>query len=86
MGMAAGDASDMAQLGAAIVRLERQILGLGVPVERHDDKLGRLLAFTEPKQVEQGPKLHELLAELVRVTTDNPALLQRLALQIGRGA
>ena len=83
--MAAGEASDMAQLGATIVRLERRIEELAVVVERQDDKLDRLLALTAPEGAEQGPKLHELLAELVRVTTDNTALLQRFTLQLGRG-
>ena len=83
--MAAGEASDMAQLGAAVVRLERRIEELGAAVERQNDKLDRLIALTAPEEPEQGPKLHELLAELVRVTTDNTKLLQRLALQLGRG-
>ena len=84
--MAAGEASDMAQLGAAIVRLERRIEERAAAVAGQDDKLDRLLALTETEEAEQGPKLHELLAELVRITTDNTALLQRLALQLGRGA
>ena len=83
--MAVGEASDMAQLGAAIVRLERRIEELAAAVERQDDKLDRLLALTAPEEAEQGPKLQDLLAELVRVTTDNTALLQRVALQLGRG-
>ena len=83
--MAAGEASDMVQLGAAIVRLERRIEELVATVERQDDKLDRLLALTATEEAEQGPKLHELLAELVRITTDNTVLLQRLALQLGRG-
>ena len=83
--MAAGEVRDMAQLGAAIVRLERRIQELAAVVERQDDKLDQLLALTAPEEAEQGPKLHKLLAELVRVTTDNTALLQRLALQLGHG-
>ena len=83
--MAAGEASGVAQLGAAVVRLERRIEELAAAMEQQDDKLDRLLALTTPEEVEQGPKLHELLAELVRVTTGNTALLQRLALQVGRG-
>lgn len=82
--MAAGEASDMAQLGAAIVRLERRIEELASAVGRQDDKLDRLIALTAPEEAEQGPKLHDLLAELVRVTTDNAALLQRLAQQLAR--
>ncbi len=83
--MAVGEASDIAQLGAAIVRLGRRVEELVAAVERQQDKLDRLLALTAPEEAEQGPKLHDLLAELVRVTTDNTALLQRLALQLGRG-
>ena len=84
--MAVGEASDMAQLGAAVVRLERRIEELAAAVERQDDKLDRLLALTAPEEAEQGPQLHEMLAELVRVTTDNTTLLQRLALQLGRAS
>ena len=82
--MAAGEVNDVTQLGAAVVRLERRIEELAAAMERQDDKLDRLLALTTPEEAEQGPKLHELLAELVRVTTDNTALLQRLALRLGR--
>ena len=84
--MEAGEVSDVARIGAAVVRLERRIEELAAAIERQDDKLDRLIALTAPEEPEQGPKLHELIAELVRVTADNTVLLQRLAQQLGRGA
>ena len=70
--MAVSDDSESARLGAAVVRLERRIEELAAEVKRQDDKLDRLLALTAHEESEQGPKLHELLAELVRPRPTTP--------------
>ena len=84
--MAVGEASDMVRLAAAVVRLERRVEELAAAIERQDDKLDRVLALTTPEEIEQGPKLHELLAELVRITAANNELLQRVGRQLERGS
>ena len=82
--MTSSNEGEMARLAASVVRLERRIEELAAAVERQDDKLDRLLALTTPEEVEQGPKLHELMAELVRITAANNELLQRVGRQLER--
>ena len=84
--MGAGEVSDMAQVGAAVVRLERRVEELAAAIERQDEKLDRVLALTTPEEAEQGPELHELMAELARITAANNELLQRVGRQLERGS
>ena len=84
--MATGEENDVARLGAAVVRLERRVEELAAAIERQNDKLDWLLALTAPEEPEHGPKLHELMAELVRITAANNELLQRVGRQLERGS
>ncbi len=76
--MATSEESDIARFGAAMIRMERRIEEMATSIERQGTKLDLLLARTTPEEPEEGQSLRELLAELVRLTTEHTVLLKRI--------